>query len=136
MWRSVREVQKRNSVELELDDEEVPSLIDVIDAFRNGTREHEQQMFETGIKFSAGIPGRDVMNLYTREVLAPRMNEARSTIAREMRAVRMSTIDIPLHVVTQVLQLAGQQAATRETDELIEEIYFSYCRQFDYRPYS
>ena len=31
----------------------------------------------------------------------------------------MSTIDIPLHVVTHILQQAEQRAATHETDESI-----------------
>ena len=88
---------------VELNDEEVPPLIDVIDAFHNGAREHEQQMFEAEIRFSAWSSGGDVLNSHTRELLAQRMNEARSATFREMRAVRMSTIDISLHAVTHVL---------------------------------
>ena len=39
-----------------------------------------------------------------------------------MRAVRMSTIDVPLHAVTHVLQISGQWAETMATEESIEEI--------------
>ena len=50
------------------------------------------------------------------------MNKARSAISREMKAVRLSTIDIPFHAVTHVLQLAEQRAAIQETDESIKVI--------------
>ena len=92
LWRSVREVQEGNSVGLELNDEKVSPLIDVIDAFRNGAREHEQHMLEVGIQFSVWSLGGGVFNLHTREVSAQWMNEARSAIAREMRTVRMSKL--------------------------------------------
>ena len=54
-------------MKLELDDEEVPPLIDMIDGFRKGAREYQQQMLEAGIQFSAWSPGCDVLNLHTIE---------------------------------------------------------------------
>ena len=38
LWKSVGEAQDGNSVEVELNDEKVPPLIDVIDAFRKCAR--------------------------------------------------------------------------------------------------
>ena len=53
-WTSVQEVQEENSVELELDDEELPLLIDVIDAFRNCAREHEHRCLKLEYNLALG----------------------------------------------------------------------------------
>ena len=70
---------------------------------------------EAGIQFSA-------WNLHTRELTAQRMNELPSAISREMRDVRMSKIDVPLHAVTHVSQQPEPWTALQETDESIEVI--------------
>ena len=102
---------------MELNDEEIPPLIDVIDTFHNGAREHEQQLFEAGIQFSAWNSGGDVLNLHTRELSVQRMIAIRFATSREM-----STMKIPPHVATHVPQQTELQAATQETVESIEVI--------------
>ena len=51
--RIVGETRDGTIVEAKLNDDEVPLVIDVIDAFHNGAREHKQQIFKVGIQFSA-----------------------------------------------------------------------------------
>ena len=82
--------------------------------FHNGASEHEQQLFEVGIQFSAWNSEDDVLNLQTRELSAQRMNEIQSAISREVRDVRMSTMDIPSHVATHAPQQIKLQAALRK----------------------
>ena len=46
LCRSVGKAQDGTNAGVELNDEEIPPLIDVIDILHNGAREYEQQMFE------------------------------------------------------------------------------------------